>query len=1387
MAAVLGDEALAILKHGAVADAIHDFSHKMTFNKSGTHDNNKAGLPELKKGLADILGKNFPTADGDDKWKDEDQFMEMILGSMENMFPGDELIDDAEKPYMYNFVENIKAKIVANEDINLNITYGAEEDMSYDVKYLNLETPDGGHLWDAKKIMKHMSIDKYIEFFGGESTINILTDAQCINILELFRKADPVEGSVLKVNKIINRELFNDPATKKYKAKQDAESTSINEDFLWDSENNTVMYPASPPILNEANTIHRNSFFSNFNFALSPLSRNTGGEFIKKPDVSLVVTNPLDKGWKIEKNNPNKQNTILSCVRRIHERFGKIGVNPCEISAEFQCKRSGDWLQALSCLDTGRSYISANNDGQNASCDGQPITLVTLDRVLLAYALFMGIDVIFTWIQSESKDGDVVEEEEDEDENEDDEEEEEEEAISAESPGGRPRVVLYFKRSRDVNFAERVEQLYKFLLVKLEGGKFDKINAYVAQYNGWLESIRIRATNEINHLLTCITADADLNRTNPKNCNDLLKAYWRYTSIDYNGAKLDSSKIAALIKQIGTPKKGLSDEKAKEIITAINSLSSKIDSFNNIMKNMVDENSILNANSAYLTDPVYTHMVGLLIERLGRGTEEAAKLNVLETVGKFHAAPFGLPSDMFGTMITSLDDYYKKFAKNGKELPILKIFIDHAKFLHPESKVKKAIIEASAELGVETVLKNEKSNKRLETLAEVETDDLEAGLEQITEVKAAFLAAIDKGITIQNFKKFYRALDKAVDRYIHILANEEENMMFLDMIDELASIDLDALKGENLEEYIELITPLLQEDAYVATTEGIIAHRLGHLEKEIGEKREGLSELQGQRAAALADNDGAVTKTINEQIYTLLSEMRHMGVALRELRDLSEEGVNLDAFEKAYAIKMRKETDVYRGIVTPAWLVRVDKCIVERVEPAATAALNVIKVEIEESALSDEEKEELKEYIDDSIACIPLVAAAGAKAKAKLVANLTDMNEKATVVASTPWPAFTKNLKLAVRTILDPETYYNGLCWTLRYMRGAQVPEELESYEEDVEEANAEAVDADADEAHDDETVYEVFSMSGAKQNKFNKPGGDNLWTQKDMYDRHKDKVDSACASKNQPFYLDGKKRVYICPATVGGASTSAKSSQLFYIMFLRQLMNTLDNFENGTDCNYLICECVARLAISLCGTTVDMVNTEALFYDYLANGDWLKTDYKKFIKGSKFASEVSDFARGEALETMNLLYSSTPIPRLNAHVAVVPGQAPAIYSMLKTSVKGRLLSDRVKFLRGILYNLINMNDGDNINIGGYSVGEPVYNAQAIYGAYKALGPLNKEKALTMFPKLPVSVQKELKALQNANRRITFKKPGVNARNLRQTVSASIGGVIKRNRKTRRL
>jgi len=1436
-------KAIEILKHGACTDAIHDFSHKMAFNKNGIHDDNKAGLPELKKGLTVIPDRNIPTGDdskGADKWKDENEFIQAIFGSDESVLNAWANVD---KPYMFRFVQNIREGINDDNNFvkNLQVVNSAEGTIDYDVKLLHKNREDADPLFDAKIFKNIMTLDDYATFFEEEGsknvTLNILTDAQCVDIVQLIREAKQEKGGAkIKINKIINREVFNDPATKRYKTTRE-DSGDLMEDFLWDTEQNDIMYPANDPtnIISEPGTIHRNKFFSKFNFRLGPLLRTSDDDFISKPAVNLTVTNPEDTTWKIEKNNPNKQNTILNCVKRIVERFGKKGTNPCEISAEFQCKRSGDWLQALSCLDTSRSYISAKS-GEDVSCNGQAITLVTLDRVLLAYALFMGLDVIYTWIQNDSdEEDDIVEGEEDGD-------EDEEGAISAVSATGRPRIILYFKRQRTIDYNKKATELYKILVDK-KIGKVTEINEYIEKYNGWLDSIQTRVINEINNLTVSLKMDADLKRLHPKNCELLLQAYWRYTAIDYNNAKLDGSKMNDAFTNVDRFNKEFNknknDENAKLLIGAINDLSSQIDTFNNCMRNFSDENSIINANSSYLALPHYRQMIELLVERETRSTAELVKLKLIETLGRLHTSPFGLTENMFNTMIENLEYYYNKMTSVGKNLPIMLSFINHAKFLQGEKS--KTIKEQSAEIALATVKDEIEKAKKMEIVAISTPEEKEKSLENIIETKAEFLNTINtnKKLGAKKYKELVGKLSTNIDSYMNIIPEGYDHDMFEEMKEIIKDVG-----SEMTDENIETMKYMLAEDAYVDSIE----YKLQSIRDKKEEKRKQLRAYQEYKD--------------NKNIYVALSELRHLSVLLKELEEIAKDianGKNMDLFERKYSEKLYNSTDAFDTMFSAEWRLEVDDNVLNN----DTSSLRILQNKITESALSDEVKAEMQKYLADSLDCAENFANETKIVKKRVTSELNELAETVKEIRNLEKPEKTMTLKTVVKTILDPETYLNMIGWSMRYLQSGKLfgisseekqeeqllkARETIRYDDtntfvtffmkgtqklafnkphtknnkwteydvivryrdfiedicfgggdvkpfytrdgtDYELCNMIQENMD-NEQYNDTKKYKAFVTKGGVELPFNKPAtNDNMWSEKDILETYRTYVEAECSKRIKPYCVNDKQTCDFCgilnmnsmnkkgggndDGGADGADGADYSTQFFVVMFLKQLYTTLNNFETGMDCNYILCETVVKLAIAFCGDSMNMTNVEAMFYNYLANGDWLKNDASKFMKNMNFASNVSDFARGEALETMNLLYAKNPIPSLNSVQPVLPENAVKIYTTLENSLKGRLLHERIKFMSEILYDIIKTNDGDIISTQKYKL-KGKYDAKENYRVYKSLSGEKREQA---FPKLPLHIQNHLRKIQQSNQRYTFKRGNFKPNTInRRTVIEAIGG-----------
>jgi hypothetical protein len=253
------------------------------------------------------------------------------------------------------------------------------------------------------EINRELSVDDYIKFlypFEEEEDksaeekkskktkpekekyeLNLLIDASMISILRYLKSAIPSSKRELHVRRLINRESINDPSKKSYEDIP-TPTSSVKLQFVFDSQSGPIMYPSNSGS-GDYITLCRNAFWSKYTLRLGPLLENRFGGL---PTIQMDIF----KGNKVLYTtiNPNETNSIPECKKLL----STLSSVP-EKSAVYQAKRSGDWLQALSCLDMKRVYKTG--DGNVVSL-GDEIVLVTHDRILLWYALSIGIDVLFT-------------------------------------------------------------------------------------------------------------------------------------------------------------------------------------------------------------------------------------------------------------------------------------------------------------------------------------------------------------------------------------------------------------------------------------------------------------------------------------------------------------------------------------------------------------------------------------------------------------------------------------------------------------------------------------------------------------------------------------------------------------------------------------------------------------------------------------------------------------------------------------------------------------------------------------------------------------------------------------------------------------------------------
>ena len=150
-----------------------------------------------------------------------------------------------------------------------------------------------------------------------------------------------------------------------------------------------------------------NQLFTNYNLQLSELQSIKKGKSISY-STNIQITDPThqyDSDPIMDSGTANKISALSSSIQSIMNFFKKTGKISEEKARErgftmnvnFLQKRSGDWLQVLLCLLIRlRNFKIFNSTEDNVQTSFSEIYFVTHDRIALAFALLLGVNVIFT-------------------------------------------------------------------------------------------------------------------------------------------------------------------------------------------------------------------------------------------------------------------------------------------------------------------------------------------------------------------------------------------------------------------------------------------------------------------------------------------------------------------------------------------------------------------------------------------------------------------------------------------------------------------------------------------------------------------------------------------------------------------------------------------------------------------------------------------------------------------------------------------------------------------------------------------------------------------------------------------------------------------------------
>lgn len=359
------------LRFAALADAGHDFFDK-PMKELGYGD--QYGLDDnghKKKWEADdniFLG--LPKACGNAKLytKNKKGVEKLTYFSEAGMIF--KLFDDIGNPYgiKQGSFDSFTRALLPIFSRNNNKVSCAINNRDYDIKILNKNgITNTKQLFEPGRLIQKDLID-----FFESTDMYLLFDTDKIRMVKMITSVlrnDKDAKSKINIRSIINREYLNDSHT--------IEDEIIHMPNLVDIGSGIIEYSSN------ININSRNMFYSKYKIYLKPLDNINN---IKELSTEITIK---DGAHTLFKSSDRSDKEIKALCHSMYENHD-FRVSLEEVSARYQAKRAGDWLQAISCLDTTRMY----RDKHNITRLTHNGVMVTIDHILVSYCLLIGVDVI---------------------------------------------------------------------------------------------------------------------------------------------------------------------------------------------------------------------------------------------------------------------------------------------------------------------------------------------------------------------------------------------------------------------------------------------------------------------------------------------------------------------------------------------------------------------------------------------------------------------------------------------------------------------------------------------------------------------------------------------------------------------------------------------------------------------------------------------------------------------------------------------------------------------------------------------------------------------------------------------------------------------------------
>jgi len=260
----------------------------------------------------------------------------------------------------------------------------------------------------AKKFTQELEIDDHSAF---------VIDFAAVSFNTIMTKGVDLTGHSLKrpepkktLYYVFASELENDPAGKTCVDdkifKPNAGHNLVSCVPMEGNEQNNFYYSWN----DAGSTNPYEQFYTKYNLQLSELQKIKKGKSVSYA-TNIRITdkqNNFDTKPIVNSGKANSIGSLSSLIKSIKSYFDKMtgqtppktSLNTFSMNASFQQKRSGDWLQVLLCLLVRQRRFKNANDPNPTNNDIQKkftdIYFVTHDRIAMAFALLLGVNVIFT-------------------------------------------------------------------------------------------------------------------------------------------------------------------------------------------------------------------------------------------------------------------------------------------------------------------------------------------------------------------------------------------------------------------------------------------------------------------------------------------------------------------------------------------------------------------------------------------------------------------------------------------------------------------------------------------------------------------------------------------------------------------------------------------------------------------------------------------------------------------------------------------------------------------------------------------------------------------------------------------------------------------------------